>query len=196
MCRALYFCLYLASLSSAAAQLQELPKVEPLTPQGYKLIIDGETGGEWQYKKWPHPEWPKGASGVTWGIGYDATAQSESIIRIDWKKLGKHDADRLAATHPLRHDAARRAAYSLRDITISWLLSLEVYQNVDLARTDQLCRRSFPGFDDLRPTARDAIRSLVFNRGACFAGPRYKEMRDIRDAVPGQNYEAMARAER
>jgi hypothetical protein len=183
-------------LTSARAQWLALPPAPTLTPEGLALILDGETGGERQYNTWPHPEWPKGASGVTWAIGYDATAQSRSLILDDWQALPTRFAVRLADTHPFRGQAARRAAAALRDVTVPWDLAIDVFTRIDVSRTDQLCRRMFPGFDDLRPHAQDAIRSLAFNRGICFVGDRFLEMRWIRDAVPDQDYARMAFAER
>lgn len=180
----------------AQAAWISLPPAPTLTPEGLALIVDGETGGERHYNAWPHPEWPKGASGVTWGIGYDATAQSRALILQDWSALPQRFTIRLADTHSLRGQAASRAAKALRDVTVPWDISTMVFLSVDCARTDQVCRRGFPGFDDLRPHAQDAIRSLVFNRGCCFVGDRYREMRAIRDAVRVRDYAAMALEER
>lgn len=171
-----------------------LPKPE-LSPLGMELILDGETGGKAYYNRNPHPEWPGGPSGVTWGIGYDATAQSAKLIKQDWEKLRGSDEDRLAATQQYSGQAAKAKLGTVRDILVEWDLAVEVFTEVDLARNWQLCQRTFPGFDSLRPNAQAAILSLVFNRGAALSGPKRKEMRDIRDAVPRKDYRAMADAE-
>lgn len=168
-----------------------------LTKEGLALIVDYEVGGEFQYKKWPHPEYSGGASGVTWGIGYDAHQNQKVIILSDWAKLGKTDVDRLAATQPYYGASAKAHVKDVVDITVPWDESISVFVVVDVSRTDTQCRKAFPGFDKLRAHAKDAIRSLVFNRGTSMIGPNRVEMRWMRDVgVPKQDYEGLANAER
>src|SRR5262245_22544944 len=83
----------------------DIPQGPMWNDQGYALIIDCEvggcepSGGREQYEKhYRHPIWPKFASGVTWGIGYDGGYSSRDVIHLDWHKLPFEDRDRLAAT--------------------------------------------------------------------------------------------------
>lgn len=168
-----------------------------LTPEGLGLIVEYEVGGESQYKKWPHPEYSGGASGVTWGIGYDGHQNSKTAILSDWKRIGERPAQRLAATQPYSGSSAKVHYRDVVDITVPWQPSIEVFLEIDVSRTDVQCRRAFPGFDSLRPKAKDAIRSLVFNRGAAMNGPNRVEMRWMRDVgVPKKDYDGLAAAER
>lgn len=172
-----------------------MPSSKPgLSGAALTLILDGETGGERQYNRNPHPEWPGGESGVTWGIGYDATAQSADLILQDWHALP--EAPALAATHPYSGAAAKARLAAVKHILVAWDLSVGVFQDVDLVRNWQQARRAFPGFEALRPNAQGAILSLGFNRGWAMTGPARAEMRAIRDAIPKRDYAAMAAAER
>ena len=191
-----YLAIFLALAGHAGAQIYSLPPKPVLSSAGLSLILEGETGGQHQYNRNPHPEWPGGPSGITWGIGYDATAQSENLILSDWRALAPYDVSRLATLHPYRGQAARIRLNQVRGILVTWKQSLEVFTAVDLARTWALCVRTFPGFLALRPNAQAAIASLVFNRGSSLIGPNRLEMRWIAAAVPVRDYERMAYAER
>lgn len=179
---------------SPSKPLVALPPAPELTAAGHDLIYEFETGGEREYNRNPHPEYPGGPSGVTWGIGYDATAQSEAVIRLDWEALGSGSANRLAATHPFRGQNAKAHLPDVRDVLVVWSSASAVFDTVDLARTTALCRRTFHGFEQLKPNAQAAIISLVFNRGAALVGPSRTEMERIaHEDAPNGDYQAMAR---
>jgi hypothetical protein len=178
--------------AGALGQWFQPPPAPELTPAGQALIFDFETGGEADYDRWPHPEYPGGPSGVTWGIGYDAHQNRRGIILEDWAALAAPDLLRLAATQPFYGTAARAKARAVRDVTVPWALSTTVFLNVDLSRTREQCERAFPGFDVLAPACQDAIESLVFNRGSSMIGPSRREMRAIRDDVPQRDYAGIA----
>jgi len=167
--------------------------VPVLTPQGLALIVDSEVGGESYYKRHDFPEYPGGDSGVTWGIGYDAHQNKAYIILSDWKTLGEETAQRLAKTQPYVGQTAKKYLPKVKDIAVPWEPSIDVFLKVDVSRTDLICQKAFPGFEDLRPTAQDAIRSLVFNRGPSMSGPNRTEMRHMRDyGVPNKDYQSLA----
>jgi hypothetical protein len=113
------------------------------------------------------------------------------VILGDWGALGEPSVVRLANTQPYVGPSARAHLHEVKDIRVSWELSTEVFDRVDLARTAALCRRTFPGFEELRPNAQAAIISLVFNRGNSLAGPKRVEMRAIRDLVPHKDYDGI-----
>ncbi len=168
-----------------------------MTKVAEDLIFESEVGGEWQYKKWPHPEAPDArSSGVTEGIGYDNAENAPRLILQDWAMLPGNAPARLAATHPYRGRAAQQHLHEVVDITVSWENAYHVFYQVDLPRVDGACRRAYKGFDSLRPEAKDAIRSLVFNRGTAMSGPTRTEMRDMGPAIEKQDYARMARLER
>lgn len=182
----------LALTATVYAQSIVLPPRPELTEDGYVLIIEFETGGAQQYRRWPHPEWPGQASGVTVGIGYDCGYNSQQVILNDWKRL-EDDARRLADTAGIRGIRAKGKAAELREILVQWETALDVFDEVTVTRFWQLARRTYPGFDELRPNAQAALVSLTFNRGNDMIGDRRYEMRMIRDCAARQDYSGMAR---
>ena len=84
----------------ALGQWVGAPQAPELSVAGFALILEWETGGAAQYGRWPHPEWPGGASGVTVGVGYDCGYASTAVVASDWREVA--GVERLAAT---RHQA-------------------------------------------------------------------------------------------
>ncbi|MEO8205314.1 MAG: hypothetical protein ABI615_03980 [Chthoniobacterales bacterium] len=175
---------------SLNAQLFGIPTSPRMTPQGLQHFVEYEVGSEAQYNHWPHPEWPQGMSGVTQGIGYDNGYTARRQILSDWCFIS--EVERLAATAGIKGRAAKDAAYAVRDIYIPFNGAMDVFQNVDAPRYYQMCRRIFPGFDDLAPLSRDALASLVYNRGSSMAGPGRIEMREIARLTSRKDYRGIA----
>ncbi len=171
-----------------------LPLPPILSDEGRELIIEFETGGRAGYN--PHPEMPGQASGVTIGFGYDLRFNSKAVIRADWAALPSKDLERLVAAQGLYGDAARVRARELRDITIPWEVAREVFEKVTVTKFDQLCQRTWPGYDTLRDHAQDSLLSLTFNRGASLVGPKRRHMRSIASLSAKADYAGMAGQER
>lgn len=181
------------SVKTASQEKIKLPISNRMTKVAENLVFEAEVGGEWQYKKWPHPEAPDARmSGITVGLGYDNAENAPILIKQDWGMLPNNAPERLAATHPYRGREAQKHVSEVKDITVSWENSVDVFYRIDLPRVDAACRRAYPGFDSLRDKARDAIRSLVFNRGTSMSGPNRTEMRDLVPAIKNQDYNKMA----
>ena len=161
-----------------------------MTSAGLALVVEFEVGGRAQYERWPHPEWPRGASGVTQGIGYDNGYTTRAAILSDWSAIV--GVDRLAATAGICGRPAQAAARSVRDVIVPFDIALDVFQNVDAPRYYAQARRIFPGYDDLAPACQDALRSLVYNRGPSLAGPARLEMREIARLTPRKDYAGIA----
>ena len=176
-----------------APALVGLPTVE-LSPAAEQLIIDQEVGGGQAYydKFLIHPDWPGGDSGCTIGVGSDLSTLSVANIRSDWHALPAPDLTRLAATQPYHGTPAKTATARVHDIAVPWPIGLDVFDDVDVPRFYQLTRRTFPGFDDLKPNAQGALTSLIFNRGESMVGSKRVQMRAIRDLVPSKDYRGMA----
>lgn len=172
------------------APLVALPAAPPLTQAGRDLIYEFETGGRSGYN--PRPEWPRGASGVTVGIGYDCGYNSRQVIIADWAALPNRQEERLAATAGVTGRAAQSRLAEVRDIVVTWDLAGQVFDRVTVSKFWQLCERTYPGFDALHPNAQAAILSLTFNRGSSLVGERRKEMLAIKQLVPKQDYRRMA----
>ena len=179
--------------STPAPALVALPQVPDVPGAALDLMVDGETGGEAEYMRDPHPEWPEGDSGVTIAIGYDLSTYSQAIIRSDWNAyIVDSNLARLVATQPYHGTAAKAKAAAVHDITIGWQDSLDVFENVDVVRTLQLTERTYPGVDDLDPVAKFVLVDLLYNRGSSLVGSSRTEMRAIKDLVPKKDYKGMA----
>lgn len=174
-----------------------LPPAPNLTKEGYQLILDFEVGGGKSYynRFLKHIEWPGYSSGLTGGIGYDWGQNSKSVALSDWKTWNRQDwSNRLANTSGITGIAAKQILYKYKEIFIEWTLAEKVFNDVTIARYWQLCQRTFPGFDKLKPNAQAAVLSCVFNRGASTSGPSRKEVRDLKEAIATQDYKKMAAA--
>jgi hypothetical protein len=174
-------------------QLLSLPPTPDISTAGLNLILDFEVGdhtGAYYNRFLIHPEWPGGSSGITAAIGYDFGTVSVPVIKSDWAK--HPDVDRLATASGIQGQRAKSILPRYRDIETPYDYALEIFNNVDLARFWELTRRTYPGFDDLRPNAKAVLVSLVFNRGSSLVGGNRREMRAIRDLVPRQDYAGMA----
>ena len=139
------------------------------------------------------PVWPGGASGVTWGIGYDGGHQTARVIADDWQ--AHLHRDRLARTAGLTGATARAALPAYRDIETAYDYAAEVFETRSLVEYERRTDRAFRnGFTDLCPYACAALTSTVYNRGAAMTGDSRREMRTLRDeCVPKQDYACIAR---
>ena len=143
-------------------------------------------------KRLERPIWPGGASGVTWGIGYDGAHATAATIRDDWHAHGQ--VERLASTTGISGTRARDVLPRYRDIVTPFEHAADVFENRSLIEYERRAERAFrDGFVDLRPNACGALTSLVYNRGAAMTGDSRREMRVIRDnCVPKQDYACIA----
>jgi len=131
-------------------------------------------------------------SGVTWGIGYDAHQTKKSVILQDWAKLPKPSPERLAETQPYYGRSAVEPWKKVRDIIVPWGHAIDVFDNIDVGKWYEACKRTFPGFEDLRPNCQGALVSLAFNRGTSLVGPSRLEMRNIKSLIPKKDYAGIA----
>lgn len=171
--------------------LEETPK---LNRASLDLILSFEVGdstGDYYNRYLIRPEWPGGASGVTWGVGYDGGYNSAQVIRKDWEIL-EGPEDRLAGTAGITGQRAKGILSQYKDIKVPYAAATVVFSDITLSRFWNLTRRTFNGFDKLRPNAQGALVSLVFNRGSSMAGDSRREMRAIRDLVPRLDYTGIA----
>lgn len=169
---------------------------ELLSPAALKLILDYEVGGGEAYynKCLKKPCWPKGASGVTIGVGYDCGYNTEAQFAQDWGgKISQSDFDRLSKTLGYKGAAASKIVGSVSDIVIPWDAALEVFKQNTVPRFIKMTLNAFPQADKLHPDAFGALVSLVFNRGSSLKGDSRREMANIRELVPSKNYAAIAK---
>lgn len=193
-------------VTAAVEALEALAPAEPPPPPAQdareaacrraaaSLIIRWEVTSEARYNRaLRFPIWPGGASGVTWGIGYDGGHQTPSVIEDDWQA---HDArGRLAGTAGVIGKRAKTVLPSYRDIPTAFAYASQVFEDRSLIEYERRSRRAFGGddFDALRPNACAAMVSLVYNRGAAMSGDSRREMRALRDeCIPKQDYPCIA----
>jgi hypothetical protein len=156
-----------------------------LSKKSLELILEFEVGGgENYYNKFlKNPAWPEGQSGVTIGVGYDLGYVNKTEFSEDWKDLPKETFDRLYKVVGIKGYNAKNLIRGLKDITIPWELSLQVFTNKTVTKFWNLTRDTFPNFDKMPEDAKGGLVSLVFNRGSALEGDRRREMKLIRDGM-------------
>lgn len=127
------------------------------------------------------PIWPGGASGVTWGIGYDGGHQSARAIAQDW--ADHPEVARLARTAGITGAGARAALPQFRDIAVPFGQAERVFVDVSLPVYHRTTVRSYGDAVLALPAdARGALVGNTYNRGGSMVGDRNREKRVIRDA--------------
>lgn len=172
---------------------KEVILLKLLNDESVNLIIALEVGGERLYTaKYQRPVWPKGASGVTIGIGLDLGYQTAENILLEWAQH-PYVLD-LAKLAGLRGEDARKIIGSVQYITTPYSLAYYQFNAYSIPRYYNITRRAFgKDFEYLPDNAKGALVSLVFNRGGSMAGDSRKEMRAIRDeCVPIKSSECIA----
>jgi len=153
----------------------------------------------WEVTSQPHytrrlqwPIWPGGASGVTWGIGYDGGQQSAATIARDWSMHA--DVDRLARTAGVTGQAARTALPQFRDIVVPFDQAERVFIDTSLPVYHRTTVRAYgPAVDSLPPDAAGALVGNTYNRGGSMVGDRNREKRVIRDnCIPALDLSCIA----
>lgn len=178
-----------ATVPAPAAQVP----TPPVSPAAVAHIIRWEVSSPAYYTRaLQRPIWPGGASGVTWGIGYDGGHQSTSIILADWH--AHPQAARLAETAGITGTAARAALPRFRDIVTPFDHAADVFANASLPVYHRSAVRAYG--EDLLLLPPDAVGALVgntYNRGASMVGSRNSEKRVIRDTcIPALDLDCIA----
>lgn len=158
------------------------------------LIVRWEVTSEGYYtRKLLLPVWPKGQSGITWGIGYDGGHQTSATILQDWEEHAS--AGRLSTTAGITGDRAAKVLNQYRDIITPFDYAGRVFETRSLVEYHRQAQRAFrEGFEDLSPEACGALLDLVYNRGVAMSGDSRREMRALRDeCIPKQDTACMAR---
>jgi hypothetical protein len=140
-----------------------------------------------------HPYWPKGKSGVTLGVGWDAGYHSNTELRETWAALGEDATSRLSNAAGKRGPEAQALIPALRSISIPRNLSIQILTDSLKNHYYPFVIQTFPGLERLPSDIQVVFISVVFNRGAGMGSdPDWRfakqvderwEMRRMRDDV-------------
>lgn len=156
-------------------------RADTVHPAAVDLIVGFEISSEAYYvKRLQGVICPGGASGPTFGIGYDGGHQSAAKIRRDWAM--HPDVERLASTAGAIGPAACAAARDrLRDVRIPLDMAKVVFASTMLPDWLRATRRTYPGVEQLGRLPEGVLVGNTMNRGTTMVGPRAIEKRAVRD---------------
>lgn len=162
--------------------------------KGLAQIVQFEISSEANYRRrLSRPLWPKGASGITIGIGYDLGYTPKDEISDDWRgKIADFDLDELVEVGGLKGEAAERALPLVEHIRIPMEAAKDVFYTSTLPKYAGLTRNAYPGVEDLPADAQAMVLSLVFNRGTSMAGSGRREMKALQPLVAAQDLNGIA----
>jgi GH24 family phage-related lysozyme (muramidase) len=149
-----------------------------IAEKAYKLVVEGEG-----YR--PGVYWPgNDASGVTWGVGYDAGGRTAAGVHDDWLEYARPEyVMRLAGCARFKGKDAARAVLGLKDVRIEEEGAYNQFNAVMIPRFEAETRSEFPGCEHLPPDAFGALFSLCYNRGARGTHEHRTAMLTVRAAV-------------
>jgi GH24 family phage-related lysozyme (muramidase) len=176
-----------------AAEGNVQPSDAPISDEAIKLIIEFEISGKDAYeRKYRRPIWPKGASGVTIGIGYDVGHQSVAQLRADCAGiLAAGMVATLERACGVQGAAASSLAQQMSSVDVSWDQAIELFKRKSLPRWVGLVKSKLENTDQLSKDSLGALVSLTYNRGAggyTLQKPRFAEMRNIRAHMAARQF--------
>lgn len=135
------------------------------------------------------PSWPGGASGITYGHGYDLGYNTKEQIQRDWSAHvnGNVLAFMLRCSGIKGEPAKRLITPTTRTLTITEEAAKKVFEDATLPRFEKLAMNTYPGLMRLPEDTIGAIVSLVFNRGTSFGTegqPSWESRREMRELAP------------
>lgn len=192
---------------AAEPSQQAIDTAARVSDKAFTLIVDYETGGRAFYDKVirSRPIWPKAASGVTIGFGYDLGYVSRDEYRRDWASViatltpaqqGAMEA--CVGAHGGKDSDAtmQRLLQTVKDIVFGWDQSKIVFKAKTLPKFALLTQQSLPNCALLNGDCFGVLVSLTFNRGASYSIPqkpgdtrdRYREMRAIKGDMTAKDF--------
>jgi GH24 family phage-related lysozyme (muramidase) len=160
------------------------------------MLVGFEVGSQAQFNaRYRGPTWAGGASGVTFGIGFDVGYSTPAEIRQVWGPyLPAAMVEAMCSAAGKTGAAGQEACFRLRGtVTVSWTAAMAVFQNHDMPKWEAIVEKALPNTDALSPDSFGALVSLAYNRGASFSEPgdRYLEMREIHANMASRNFTAI-----
>jgi GH24 family phage-related lysozyme (muramidase) len=168
-----------------APHLSLQPSATPISQSAFNLIVFFEVTSQQTYtQKYRKPIWPKGASGVTIGIGYDVGYAGKTQLWTDWKgSIPDAMIQALEQALGVTGAAAQPLAIALGSLVdVPWDAAMSVHHKIVIPRWVALVERSLSNTRRISMDSLGALVSLTYNRGASYSkdGDRYREMRAIR----------------
>lgn len=173
-----------ALASPEAARPRIAPSTRSISDEAVSLIVFFEVTSEAVYeRKYRRPIWPRGASGVTIGVGYDVGYVTQDELWDDWRgAIPDPMIVSLERAIGVTGSAAEPLAEELQGtVDVPFTAADAVFRTKVLPRYVAVTERSLPGTAALSADSLGALVSLVYNRGPSFrrAGDRYTEMRAV-----------------
>ena len=188
--------------SAAAVAVAELLPVAPaapvplLTPAGEALIIRWEVSNRSRYERFlTGVICPGGASGPTWGIGYDGGHQTRGVIARDWQD--HPDVERLVPSAGVTGvSRCKGFLASVVGVHTPYEAALHVFRQVSIPAYYRLARNAIGAavFDALPRNTQAALVSLGYNRGWSLSNSDFRRhMRAIAyDCAPRGDVQCIA----
>jgi uncharacterized protein (TIGR02594 family) len=182
------------SSSSAPTPSNVSPSDLPISQKAIDLIVEAEVTSKAVYeKRYRHPIWPKGQSGVTVGIGYDVGHQSKDQVAQDWTGvIDDNMVKLLQKACGIKGPAAGPLAKELAAVDVPFDKAMQVFLKRDVPRWVGIVAKALSNIKDphITPDRLGALVSLAYNRGPSFAkaGDRYREMNNIRRHMTGRQF--------
>lgn len=180
--------------SGTSATSGGAPSNSPISQRAIDLIVEAEVTSKAVYeRRYRHPIWPGGLSGVTVGIGYDVGHQSTAQVDKDWTGVIDPGMVNLLKSACGKKGAAAQAFLKqVANVDIPFDKAMQVFLKNDVPRWVGIVERALPNIKDphITPNRLGALVSLTYNRGASFskAGSRYTEMNNIRRHMAGRQF--------
>ena len=179
------------------AELAAIPneKIAALvSDETHALVIAAEIGSRAEYdKKYKHPEWPQGESGVTIGFGSDLGYFDHTSMQGAWGGLiADPDYKRLEKCCGLKGSSASAALGSVKDISVPWEKADVAYHRHEVPEYGRQVIGALPNAMELHPHCFGALFSLVYNRGpgmGTSGDDKRREMRNIRDHMAAHRFD-------
>ncbi|CDX15184.1 exported hypothetical protein [Mesorhizobium sp. ORS 3324] len=163
----------------------------PVSPDAVRMIVMFEVTSEKAYTmRYQRPVWPRGASGVTFGIGYDIGYVQKQRLSDDWKDfIDDKQIDYLSKACGVTGKPAKTLTRRLQDVSVPYAVAYKEFNELVLPRFVGVTENALlkDNTDRLSAASLGALVSLTYNRGPSFTIPeakdprgRYREMRNIR----------------
>lgn len=188
----------LDELSVPRGQLRRIYRVKlsrSMSERAIDAIVRFEVGGKARYERlFQRPTWPRGASGVTVGIGYDVGYVDALSLTEDWRShISLEGMETLKRACRVRGVRAGRLTREMQSLLIPWGAAIAQFRLVELPKYISATLSALPNCNKLSDDSFGALVSLVYNRGPAFDRwtDRYAEMRAIRALMDRERFDAI-----